>query len=172
MIYVWYNYITKAKGNDIMTQKEAYALGYVYGLVESKMPDYDRTGFKYGAAAARPFSGMGQLFAEAHRRGVITKDMDASITEALNDVSSLPNDGQEDYQPMPIQGAWQLGCYAGKAGKPYFDIAKKREQIGMSQEELARQLGVPQSSVSRWESGKVRPKADTLEKIRGILADA
>lgn len=172
MVYMCYNYIIKTERNDIMTQREAYALGYAYGVVESKMPDYDKTGFKYGAAAARPFSGMGQLFAEAHRRGVITKDMDARIAEALNDVESLPDDGQEEYQPLPIQGSWQLGYYAGKAGKPYFDIAKRREQIGMSQEELAQKLGVPQSSVSRWESGKVRPRSETIEKIQSILTDA
>ena len=54
---------------------------------------------------------------------------------------------------------------------PYYDIAKHREQVGMSQEDLAEKLGIPQSSISRWESGKVQPRAETIEKVKAIIEE-
>jgi transcriptional regulator with XRE-family HTH domain len=34
------------------------------------------------------------------------------------------------------------------------DLTARREQLGYSQHELARRLGVNQASISRWESGR------------------
>ena len=35
----------------------------------------------------------------------------------------------------------------------------------MTQRELARRAGRPQSSIARWESGKVRPSLETLREL-------
>lgn len=40
-----------------------------------------------------------------------------------------------------------------------------REEAGISQAQLARQIGVGQSAVGMWESGKSRPSSATMEKI-------
>ena len=153
-----------------MEVKEAYALGYAYGLVESKIPDYDKNGFKAGAAASRPFNFMGQLLVEAYRRGVISKELSDSLSEVLSDTGGGPEGEIEVQQPLPIQNAWQRGYKTAKSGKPYYDIAKRREDVGVSQEELAGELGVPQSSVSRWESGKVHPRPEKLAQIKQVLS--
>lgn len=42
-------------------------------------------------------------------------------------------------------------------------IARKRG--GLTQGELARRLGLPQSQVSRWERGAVAPSFETLQRV-------
>jgi DNA-binding transcriptional regulator YiaG len=37
-------------------------------------------------------------------------------------------------------------------------LADRREELGLSQSDVARALGVDQSTVSRWEAGKARPR--------------
>lgn len=44
-------------------------------------------------------------------------------------------------------------------------IIEKRNNLGISQRELAQLCGLPQSSIARIESGKTTPKLDTLLKI-------
>lgn len=44
-----------------------------------------------------------------------------------------------------------------------FSYARKKE--GFSQEQAARELGVDQSSVCLWETGKTMPRASMLPKI-------
>ncbi|MBQ6164802.1 MAG: transcriptional regulator [Clostridia bacterium] len=154
-----------------ITDKEARALGYIYGLVSAKMPEeYDRSGAKYTQAMQYPFVGFGQITAWGHKYRVITQEMNDMIADISTDIDTIPEGSMaEQFLPLEQQSIWMLAYYAGLNGKPYFDIARAREQAGMSQEELAEKLGVPQSSVSRWESGKVQPRAETLDKIRAIL---
>ena len=45
------------------------------------------------------------------------------------------------------------------------EIIKKRNELGISQRELAEICGLPHSSVARIESCTVKPKVDTLLKI-------
>ena len=44
-----------------------------------------------------------------------------------------------------------------------------REKSGMSQQELAQALGVDQSAVCLWETGKTKPRAKLLPTIAKIL---
>lgn len=44
-----------------------------------------------------------------------------------------------------------------------------REGRGLSQQELAQELGVDQSTVSLWESGKTKPRANLLPRVAKIL---
>lgn len=46
---------------------------------------------------------------------------------------------------------------------------KMREKSGMSQKDLAEELGVDQSAVCLWETGKTLPRAKLLPKIANIL---
>lgn len=48
-------------------------------------------------------------------------------------------------------------------------ITELRKSKGMSQGELAERLHVHQSMVTRWEKGRIQPKAQTLEKIAQAL---
>ena len=48
-----------------------------------------------------------------------------------------------------------------------FKIA--RERSGMSQQELAQALGVDQSAVCLWETGKTKPRAKLLPALAKIL---
>lgn len=50
-----------------------------------------------------------------------------------------------------------------------------REEHGMSQLELAEQLGVSRQTVSRWEAGQIKPSADNLLRLSqlwGVPVDA
>ena len=43
-----------------------------------------------------------------------------------------------------------------------------RLRMGLSQEEVAEHMGVDQSAVSFWETGKTRPRAALLVKLAGL----
>lgn len=46
---------------------------------------------------------------------------------------------------------------------------KAREKSGLTQQDLATALGVDQSAVCFWETGKTQPRAKLLPKIAEIL---
>lgn len=46
---------------------------------------------------------------------------------------------------------------------------KAREKSGLTQQDLAAQLGVDQSAVCFWETGKTQPRAKLLPKIAELL---
>lgn len=48
-------------------------------------------------------------------------------------------------------------------------IRKYREQIGMTQAELAEKCGVVKSAVCMWESGDRKPDIVMLKKLTGIF---
>lgn len=51
------------------------------------------------------------------------------------------------------------------------EIRALRENLLLSQEALARKLGVAVRTVARWESGASKPSPLAIEKIHQILAD-
>ena len=67
-----------------------------------------------------------------------------------------------------------IGYFRGLNGKPLpdiqIDIKALREQKGLSQAELARQLNVAQTVVGKWERGKSKPSQIMLDKLHNILA--
>ena len=48
-------------------------------------------------------------------------------------------------------------------------IKAARKQAGMTQQELADRLGISYVGISNWESGKRKPKQETLERIAAVL---
>jgi transcriptional regulator with XRE-family HTH domain len=48
-------------------------------------------------------------------------------------------------------------------------LAELREHLGLSQAVVARAVGVDQSAVSRWESGKARPRPAHAVRLAEIL---
>ena len=51
-------------------------------------------------------------------------------------------------------------------GNYIYDLRKK---AGLSQSELAAQLGVTNKAVSKWENGKAKPSTDTIRKLANLL---
>ena len=80
----------------------------------------------------------------------------------------------EKYQPLEIQGSWQLGYFVGKGKRPLptakVDIAAARRAQKMTQGQLAEAIGVDQALISRWESGKVVPNKESMAKLRNVLS--
>jgi transcriptional regulator with XRE-family HTH domain len=52
---------------------------------------------------------------------------------------------------------------------PVGEITSLRAQLGMSQAEFAQRLGVSQTTVSRWESGRQLPEASVQIRLRELL---
>ena len=50
-------------------------------------------------------------------------------------------------------------------------IAADRARLGLTQDELARALGIGQQSLSKWESGKSTPRDNKLCKIVGFFGN-
>lgn len=48
-------------------------------------------------------------------------------------------------------------------------IRNARKALGLTQRQLAQQLGVSNTSVSNWEKGLSRPDADMIQSLCGIL---
>ena len=48
-------------------------------------------------------------------------------------------------------------------------IRELRKLRGLSQEELARLVGVERSTVSKWETGEAKPRADLFVKLAKTL---
>jgi transcriptional regulator with XRE-family HTH domain len=44
-------------------------------------------------------------------------------------------------------------------------IREARLRAGLTQKELSRRIGRPQSQIARWESGRVEPSLETLRKL-------
>lgn len=51
------------------------------------------------------------------------------------------------------------------------DIIKSLRSKGLSQSEIARQAGIPQSRISRWESGKAPVGANDALRLVALLRD-
>jgi len=51
------------------------------------------------------------------------------------------------------------------------DVAAARAELGMSQAQFADLLGVDQSSVSLWETGKTEPRQPVIRLIERILEE-
>lgn len=48
-------------------------------------------------------------------------------------------------------------------------ISQRRKQMGLSQEDLAKQLGVTRQAVSKWESGAALPSVDNIVELARVL---
>lgn len=49
-------------------------------------------------------------------------------------------------------------------------LIKRLRESGLSQSEIARQSGIPQPRLSRWESGEVPDSADDALKLAALVA--
>ena len=49
------------------------------------------------------------------------------------------------------------------------NIKQRRIQAGLRQEDLAKELHVDRTTVTKWESGAAAPRADKLAKLAKIL---
>lgn len=48
-------------------------------------------------------------------------------------------------------------------------IIQRRQELGLSQRELAKRCGMPQSSIARMETGITFPRVNTLAKVLRVL---
>ena len=158
-----------------MTNREAYVFGWVFGRLNAEaFPQI--VGGDVALAAPRPYSASAKVISDAHRLGLLRGDLDRQVGEALCEITSIDppmENGTEKYQPLDIQGSWQMGYFAGRGKRPLsgveLDIAAARKAKGMSQAQLSEAMGVDQPTISRWESGKVTPNKENLSKLKEIL---
>lgn len=62
-----------------------------------------------------------------------------------------------------------------KTNKPYIELADRitdgRSRLGLSQTELAAELGLKQQAVSRWEAGTHRPSVDQIPALAAVIEE-
>ncbi len=51
------------------------------------------------------------------------------------------------------------------------DIKKIRAEAGLTQEKMAKKLGVSENTVGNWETGSARPRGKNLEKLLKMRGD-
>lgn len=155
-----------------MKKHEAYILGWLYGRIARTMPDYD-TAAKMQLAAMRPLTGFAAVHQAAIAAGTLTKDVRQAIASATDELSDAVVSGAEEVIPLDQQGSWQMGYYCAKAGHPIppteLDIRSLRKAAGMTQQQLADIIGVTQTMVARWETGRAKPSTKNVQRIKELL---
>lgn len=155
-----------------MKKREAYILGWLYGRIARTMPDYD-TAAKMQLAAMRPLTGFAAVHQAAIAAGTLTEDVRQAIASATDELSDAVVSGTEEVIPLDQQGSWQMGYYCAKAGHPIppteLDIRSLRKAAGMTQQQLADAVGVTQTMVARWETGRAKPSAKNARRIKELL---
>jgi len=52
-----------------------------------------------------------------------------------------------------------------------FDIKERRKELGWSQYDLAKKVGVSEVSIRKWERGVTTPKPENQEKLEKVLRE-
>jgi transcriptional regulator with XRE-family HTH domain len=68
-------------------------------------------------------------------------------------------------ETTPLDASW----YSEEAATFGDRIVAGRESIGLTQEQLARRLGVKLQTVRNWESDRSEPRANKLQMLAGLL---
>lgn len=158
-------------------EKSVYNLGCVYAVAEHALPDVLGRPEKKTACSAAPMKYLAEIINTLISNNALSDTIDKKLSFLLDDVD--PNTPENI--PIDIQGAWWTGYYSGKnnpddlislANKPTgigARIKKLRMERGLTQAEFGAKLGVLQKDVSRWESGKIEPKPETLQRMSEIF---
>lgn len=70
---------------------------------------------------------------------------------------------------MTSQPETDIGWYSDAAATFGDRLAGAREAVGLSQEDLARRLGVKLKTVRNWENDLAEPRANKLQMVAGLL---
>lgn len=81
---------------------------------------------------------------------------------------------ENENQDAGDRDAGSEGVIDAGAGRPLLDslpglVRRVRRRLGVSQRALAAQLGVSQSRVARWETGRTIPSAADLEEVLALI---
>lgn len=105
-----------------MTEKEAYIRGKVYGyavtriMAKTRDQKPKRQEPNMQLACMRPKTSMAQILQRAFQLR-LPQDFHDRVGEMLNEIDHTDIEcvgGVEKVPPLPVQGSWQLGYFAGK----------------------------------------------------------
>lgn len=103
---------------------------------------------------------------------LICPKLDFLISELMEEIS--PEDIDElikNPKPsaMELRVAWFRGYDNRSLANVKPPLARLREKKGLTQNDLAELIGVPQNTIARWESGAVIPREKSVEKLAKVL---
>ena len=93
-----------------MTNREAYVFGWVFGRLNAAAYPQE-IGGDLTLAAQRPYTALARVISDAHRLGLLKRDLDRQVAEALCEITSIDppvEGGSEKFQPLEMQGAWPV----------------------------------------------------------------
>ncbi len=86
--------------------------------------------------------------------GVIETALEDDMENYFKNVEYTPGEG-EIVEPIPIKRKLQVAV----------SIKMAREQLGYTQQQMAKKVGIKQQNISRYEKGKVIPSADRFLEL-------
>lgn len=98
----------------------------------------------------------------------IPKRVDSALMKIMNDITEEEMEeliANPSPTPMELRVSWQLGYSDGWKLIQPSPISKKRKELKMTQEDLAKIIGCTQKDISRWENDYFTPNAENLQKL-------
>lgn len=95
-----------------MTNREAYVFGWVFGRLNAAAYPQE-IGGDLTLAAQRPYTALARVISDAHRLGLLKRDLDRQVAEALCEITSIDppvEGGSEKFQPLISIHAPREGC--------------------------------------------------------------
>lgn len=146
----------------------AYIMGRLYAYL-GKIDDKLNSPTKVAAAQLNPMHGMAKAHAGLH----LTTEQSAYVAKLLEYV-----DIEDTLVGLEAQGHWILGYYNEISNAPLpgqRSLRQLREEAGMTQREVSKQLDVTPSQYNQWETGTAsipEKHKPALSKILGVIPEA
>lgn len=149
------------------TTHNMYLMGQIYGA----LADAGAPGTQDTNAEIFPAKSLFIALLRTPKR-LISPKLDSLISELMEEISSEDmEDLIKNSKPsaMELRISWFRGYDNRSLANVKPPLARLREKHGLTQNDLAELIGVPQNTIARWESGTVTPREKSLEKLAKVL---
>lgn len=149
--------------------EQMYLMGQVHHwLIETRNPGGDNP---YPSADIFPLKHIIMLLPHANH-AKLPKQVEAALAKLMGDVAvdDMPDIVANKYpSPLELRMNWYNGYRDFKKLTEITRLEQLRKAKNYTQAQLAKQIGVTQKDISRWENGLFSPNAQNLKKLAEAL---